>query len=251
MIINQKLDNTLKKSLKAINVSAKANRAFRFLYFYKDLKVEELAKKLNIARPNTYKILKELESLNLIKKVGKSKYITVSPRVLLEKIKEKKQKYEDVDQDISLNLPELLKQYKHNILPSRIKTFYGKKEYAEAMKHMFVGRNTEICFFGSLNDFITLATEEKYKKLVNQRIKQNIKLKTLILPSTNNDKAPKTSKKELREVKFLKNTPIFNSSFQVSIDSVLFWQPNIPMAILIEDRNIALMMKIIFDKLWE
>ena len=76
--------------------------------------IKKLAEILQISRPNVYKVIKGLEKYGLTKFSDKEKFsrnfIVEPPTIVLEKLREKREKLAEIDRNYTVNLPELLAQ---------------------------------------------------------------------------------------------------------------------------------------------
>ena len=216
--------------------------------------IKKLAEILQISRPNVYKVIEGLEKHGLTKFSDKEKFardfIVEPPTVLLEKLREKKEKLSEIDRNYTLNLPELLAMYNQGESDSKIKIYKGKSEYISIYKQSLEEEKNEILFFGSAGDFINFISWDMERQWMDTRIKKGIFVKVLSVPSDYTDKFILDDEKELRKTKILESRD-FSSSFMLFGKKVVFWQPEAPLAIVIQDQFIYEMMKVVFEKAWE
>jgi len=216
--------------------------------------IKKLAEILQISRPNVYKVIEGLEKYGLARFSNKEKFardfIVEPPTVLLEKLREKKEKLAEIDRNYTLNLPELLAMYNQGESDSKIKIYKGKSEYISIYKQSLEEENKEIMYFGSAKDFIKFVSWDVERKWIEDRIKKGIFIKVLSVPSDYTDKFILDDEKELRKTKILESRD-FSSSFMLFGKKVVFWQPEAPLAIVIQDQYIYEMMKVVFEKAWE
>jgi sugar-specific transcriptional regulator TrmB len=249
-----KIQKKLYKSLERMGISPRASDLYILIFQTGQTSITKLARELSIARPNVYKLITELKQEKLIidrEGQKKSGINIASPSILLRRIREKEAEYTKVAEQVSESMPELLAIYTQKAAPSKIKIFEGREQYIKAFDLIFEETISPMKFFGSAEDFITFTKWQGYKKLVKKRIKKKIQLQSLLLPSETAENMKLKAIEELREVRILKGLNIFETSFQVFNNKILFWQPKTPLAILIEDEYITKMMQSIFDKLWE
>jgi sugar-specific transcriptional regulator TrmB len=213
-----------------------------------------LAENLQISRPNVYKVIKNLENYGLAKFSDKEKFarnfIVEPPTVLLDKIRDKKRNLAEIDQNLTLNLPELLAIYQQGTSDSKIKIYKDKSTYINIFNQSLEEENKEILFFGSSKDFVQFVSWDVEKKWIEGRVKKGIYIKVLSVPSDFSDRLLENDEKELRKTKVLESKD-FSSSFMLFGNKVVFWQPKAPLAIVIQDQFIYEMMKVIFEKAWE
>ncbi len=243
----------LYEALGTLNISSRAIDLYVLVLQIGQVSVTELSHKLDMARPNVYKIIRELHKEGLIIESEKSKIsgpVVVSPSVLLKKVREKEQKYAKIGNVVSRQLPELLSIYAQGSAPSKIKVFEGREQYIKAFELIFEEVDSTMKFFGSAEDFVIFTQWHGYNKLVKKRIKKNIKLQSLLVESETAQNMKRRAMEELREVKIIKNCDVFSTSFQLFSKKILLWQPHTPAAILIEDEYITQMMQSMFDYIW-
>jgi sugar-specific transcriptional regulator TrmB len=250
----EKIHNVLYDALKILELSDRAIDLYITALSLGPMSVTELSKKLGVARPNVYKLIIELRDKKLVAESANSKKsgpMVVSPSVVLELVHKKENEYEKISKKVSSSLPELLSIYAQGASPSKIKVFEGRKQYIKAFDLIFKEAVSPMRFFGSADDFVVFTQWHGYNKLVKKRIRKNIQLQSLLLPSETAENMKKRATQELREVRVLKDVNPFDTSFQLFTKKILFWQPHTPLAILIEDEYITQMMQGIFDKLWK
>ena len=214
----------------------------------------DLARNLQISRPNVYKVIKSLEDQGLAKFSGKEKFsrdfVVEPPTTVLEKIRDKKRNLAEIDQDLVLNLPDLLAIYQQGTSDSKIKIYKDKTDYINIFKQSLEEEAREILFFGSSKDFIQFISWDVENRWIEDRVKKGIHIKVLSVPSDTSDKLIKSDAGELRQTRVLESKD-FSSSFMLFGNKVVFWQPKAPLAIVIQDQFIYEMMKVVFEKAWE
>lgn len=218
--------------------------------------ISEIAKNLQISRPNVYKIIKTLEKHGLAKFSEKGKFartfMVESPTLILEKIREKKELLGKIDYDIVNNLPNLLSLYQQGGKETKIKIFQGKEQYLKTHNQILEETGKQIEFFGSTEDyfnfFISLKIENTWMK---KRIKKGVFVRSLVLPSQDTKTLKSNDNQQLRETRILNTPNLFNTSFQLFANKMMIWQPKTPLAVLIEDEYIVTMFRSMFYMLWE
>ena len=241
-------------SLKEIGLTDHESSLYIFSLRIGPSSIKTLAENLQISRPNVYKVIKGLENHGLAKFSEKEKFsrdfMVEPPTVLLDKLREKRSALSEIDQNFTLNLPELLTMYNQGAGDSKIKIYKGKSEYVNIFKQSLQEENKEILFFGSSKDFVQFVSWDVEKKWIEDRVKKGIYIKVLSVPSDFSDRLLENDEKELRKTKVLESRD-FSSSFMLFGSKVVFWQPKAPLAIVIQDQFIYEMMKTIFEKAWE
>jgi len=217
--------------------------------------ITEISKYLHISRPNVYKLIQSLEKHGLVNPNTKQKYtrnfMVEPPTIILEKLREKKESVSIIDNNLVLELPNLLALYHQGEGSTKIKVLKGKEQYIKIFNQSVEEENSEIQFCGSTEDFINFVSWEIETEWIKKRVKKDILIKVLALPSETTNKLMESDLKEKRETRVLKSKSPFPSSFMIFSNKVVLWQPKAPLAVLIEDQFITQMMKSIFNCLWE
>jgi len=199
-------------------------------------------------------VIEGLEKYGLTRFSDKEKFardfIVEPPTILLEKLREKKEKLAEIDRNYTLNLPGLLAMYNQGESDSKIKIYKGKSEFLTIYKQSLEEENKEILYFGSSKDLIQFVSWDVEKQWIEDRVKKGIFIKVLSVPADLTDEFLKNDEKELRKTKILESRD-FSSSFMLFGKKVVFWQPEAPLAIVIQDQFIYEMMKVVFEKAWE
>ncbi|NTW30755.1 MAG: hypothetical protein HGA33_05735, partial [Candidatus Moranbacteria bacterium] len=85
---------------------------------------------------------------------------------------------------------------------------------------------------------------------IKKRLKRNISIKVLTVPGVIPDNLKSRDDREKRETRILKVANPFRSSFMLYANKMIIWQPEAPLAVLVEDIYIVRMMRELFDVLW-
>lgn len=247
--------NSLYTPLKELGLSDLEASAYMVSLKLGPTTISELAKNINIARPNVYKIIQELENRGLAKFSSEKKYsrnfVVEPPSVILDKFREKKKEFQQKESELVTAMPNLLANYQQGTLPTKIKIYQGKKDFQKIFFNILEETENKIWFCGSAQDFIGFISWADEKKWIKERIKRKLFINSLLLPSEDTQALRETDSQELRETRVLKGFFPFATSFQIFANKVIFWQPITPLALVIEDKYLVEMMESIVDKLWE
>lgn len=217
--------------------------------------IHNLAKELNIPRPNLYKIIQSLEIRGLAKFSSKKKYartfIVEPPNKILELLREKQKELDISDKNIVSLLPDLMAIYHQGETPTKIKVLQGEEQYKKAFDQVLEEAQTGGEFLGSTHDFINFLTWEKELAWQERRKKKNLHIKILTLPSETANELKRKDREQKRETRILQAKSPFSTSFQLFSNKVIIWQPKAPLALLIEDEYIVEMLRSLFYILWE
>lgn len=214
--------------------------------------VSEFAKRLGVSRPNVYKVILGLEKHGLAifsEKIGHKRTFSVeSPHVLIQRLREKREKLTRLDQDVFKVLPDLLALYQQGDRPTILKVFDTKETWIKAFFDTLSETSGEHLFFGNLERFLAMNPQEQ-ARWVEERTERGIRGRLLAFPGTDARQKQRNDASELRETRLLNLQP-FETSFQVFGKKAIVWQPLTPLAILIEDEYIVAMLKAIFEGFW-
>ncbi len=214
-----------------------------------------LADHLGMPRPNVYKVIAGLERKGLAvfsERPGYQKTFTVeSPSVVSEKLRLHRETVEKTTQDFLGELPGFIAQYRQGEMPAKIRIIQGERQFWNAYLQVFEEAKGELAFFGSIQDFFTFVTTERWSERISRRVSINLQVRALVLASAQAEEMKKKDKEELRETRIYRGKKPFNTSFHLFGNKVIFWQSKTPIALLIEDEYIVAMIQDMFEVLWE
>lgn len=214
-----------------------------------------LADHLGISRPNVYKIIKGLELHGLVRFSDRKKYartfMVESPTTVLEKLRQKKDRANELDYQFTSIMPDLISLYRQGETATKIKVLEGGEQFAKLYGMILEEAQGQTEFFGSLTSVIDSRSLDEQKEWGAKRARKGIWLRSLIFPDKKLESFRGINKKLMRELRFMKDIQPFPASFQIFANKVVIWQPKVPLAILIEDENLVQMFKNIFETFWE
>ncbi len=217
--------------------------------------IASLAEHLKMSKPNIYKVIRGLETCGLAafseKKGYVKRFMVESPTVVVELIRKFREKVENTDRNLMSALPDLLVQYKQGELPTKATVLQGKRQLMSAFARVYEEARGEVVFFGSGEDFLKFLTPEIGDLRIEQRIAHKLPVRVLVLPSEHgNDRVLRDQEKEMREVRIARDFIPFTTSFHLFADKILLWQPQAPLALLIEDEYVITMFHSMFEWMW-
>lgn len=219
------------------------------------LSIAKLSERMNIARPNVYKIIKGLEKHGLAKYLDNKKYsklfLVDSPSKIKEILNKKRKKIEFVDQNLSSIIPDVLNIYKQGNLPTKVKIISEREEMLIAFKNVFEEAKNEIKFLGSSMDLNLFVSYSLLSTQVKKRIKRKVNTKLLVFEDEDAGRLKNKDKEELRETRYLNGTHAFETGFYLYANKILLLQPKTILAVLIEDEYFVKMFNSIYDVLWK
>lgn len=216
--------------------------------------IAKLATALSMARPNVYKVIEELEMHGLAKFSQRKKFshtfVVEPPTVLLEKIHQKREKVSQLGHTLRSAMPDMLALYSQGDLPTKVRILEGEDQFVKTFFQILDEEKVVSRFFGSAKDFIGFISWAEERRWIAKRLKRNIRIDALLLPSEDADKLKSSDKQELRETRIVNGMQPFVTSFQLFANKVILWQPKAPIAVLVEDEYIVAMLTSVFDYLW-
>ena len=255
MLSQQEVKNSLYMALKELGLSDNEINLYSLSLALGPAPIAEISKSLNVPRPNVYKLIEALEKYGLAKfqqhKYRKKTFMVEPPTVLTELLRKKKQDLSRLDSQLVSMLPDLLALYRQGELPSSIKVLEGRDQFLKAWNETLNESDGGQEFLGSTKDFINFISWEHEQSWIQERVKRNIFIRVLSIPSETSQALGSKDKQELRETRVLKSHKPFDAAFQLFGNKVIIWQPNAPLGILIADEYIVKMLRIIFDTLWD
>ena len=252
---NLEVTKKLYTSLKRLNLSIQEIDLYIASLTIGPTTIESLAKKINVSRPNVYKVIAKLERNGLAEFSTRKKYartfVVAPPTKALELLREKEKQFEDADKNLVSTMPDLMAHFHQGETPTKIKVLHGEEQYLKIFDQILEEATDGGEFFGSTKDFIGFITWEKETRWIKKRMEKGFYIKILTLPSETADQLQKTDSEQMRETRILNMQRPFEASFQLFGNKAIFWQPKAPLALLIEDEYIVKILKSVFYTLWE
>lgn len=217
-------------------------------------RISDIAKHLGISRPNVYKVIRSLEKHALVRYSEKDKYsrsfMVEPPSLVLEALRKRKSRLSKIDEGLVLEMPDLLATYHQGEGSTKIKVLKGKEQYIKIFNQSVEEEDKEIQFCGSSGDFIDFISWDVENDWIKKRLKRNISIKVLTVPGAIPENLISRDDREKRETRILPVANPFRSSFMLYANKMIIWQPEAPLAVLVEDIYIVRMMRELFDALW-
>jgi sugar-specific transcriptional regulator TrmB len=255
LLTKPQMNSSLDKALRELGLSPQERSLYHLSLQTGPASIVRLSKLLGVARPNAYKLVAGLQNKGLARFAGKTAYTkqfsVESPSVVGQLIRHKRDAVDALDQDLTSALPDLLSRYKQGMLPTKIQTITGHKNFLDAYVQVFEEANSTIAFFGSTTDFLALVSPQLGAKRIRRRVTRGIKVQLLGLPSRDVEEFKKRDAQELRETRTLKGAAPFKTSFYLYANKVLLWQPAGELAVRIEDQYFVAMFRSMFNWMWE
>ncbi len=244
------MQNKKQKLMDVMGFSDKKARVYLALLESGEAQVTYLARKCGLKRTTIYNILPELKDEGLIKTTkqnGRTLYYVEDTRDL-ERVIETKSK----------NLKELLPELKkvQNILSIRPKILLYEGEggmrqlYQEVIDSVSPGE--KILTYIGLENFDDFISAEVLSDYINQRISKKIVNRVITNDDKKSEKFLDSSLKELREIKIIKGSKdVFSSDMKIFGNKIalISYKENF-FAVIIESKEISLMLKNMFGMVW-
>lgn len=255
MLSQAEIKQVLYNSLKELGLTEHEINLYVLSLSVGPVPIAKLAEQLGITRPNVYKVIEGLEEHELAhfsERKGYAKtFMVESPTVVTELVRKKREHLGQIDRNVTQAMPDLLALYRQGELPSSIRVIEDKEQFITLFDQIVDEAQGESQFCGSAHDFIGFISWAKEREWIARRIKKNVKIKALLLPSGDAETLKSTDSKELRETRILQGIVPFVTSFQLFANKVIIWQPKAPLAIVVADEYIVQMLKSLFNVLWE
>ncbi|MBD3300509.1 MAG: HTH domain-containing protein [Candidatus Moranbacteria bacterium] len=220
----------------------------------RELKASEIAKQINRPRTVIYRDLDKLTQKKLlVKNQSKGKITTykiIHPEKIVDYYEKKEEELKREKKNYLKNLPDIISAYSLASPRPKIKYFEDREGFKKILWDTLETKNEILTFSDSQvirKHYALVKINNEYKK---ERIKRKIK-KRIIVP-----KGAKKYFKKLNEFTKIKALDedffAFNSSVQIYDGKVSFQsiEKGKAIGVLIEDKNIFRMMKLLFEVTW-
>lgn len=218
------------------------------------MSISKLATILGLPRPNLYKIIDGLVQKGLVDPRSRARYTKTfsvePPHVISELLKRKRDEQSSIDRNFIERLPAYMSAFRQGDAPLKVKVLVGRKDFEDLYTQMYEEVEQEARFCGSLRGFVKAFGQDFFDQTVSKRLKKNIKGKALILESDRGYFPDEKHRADRREVRYLDGVDEFTPSFHVFSNKIVFWQPVVPMAVLIEDEYLVKMMSSLYEGMW-
>lgn len=233
------------KELKELNLEDNEIKVYLACLYLGSSKVNAISKKAELIRTTTYGVLKSLIEKGLASTIIKNNityFQATKPQKLLGILDEKKKKINSI-------LPQLKKI--QEIVPNKhkVELFEGKEGLKTIFNDFVANPNQEIKiigFFSKWLDFFGTWTDIYYRK------KKENKIKSLVLVDEKERAYTKDNRIANSEIRYIKDLDIDSECFiyQDKVALVSFEKDNLK-GVLIQDKEIAKMQNLLFEKLWK
>jgi len=243
----------MRQILKQLNFSNKETDVYLAALKLGEGSITKLAKKANIKRPTAYVVLERLKEIGLIslsKKKGKQIFITENPEKLLKAVEEEKEKIIEKEEKIKEALPKFKALRKKDTTVPLIKYYEGKEGVWNIIEDLVESKEENwIIATGKIYDVLGL--KQFLKRITQRRRQSGVKLNIIADQHSENIKAYKANE-YFREYHFLPETINLNSAVYIYDNKVALIFFKDPLSgIIIENKELFLVFKFMFDSLWK
>lgn len=208
----------------------------------------------NIERTSTYRLLEELNEIGLTDKIIDGSRISYTP-IPPDKLKIILKEREAILNSI---LPTLSEIQNTTSPTSQIRFYTNKRAVKEAIMQSAYTKEKVCRDFASIQNLLELVGLRFCEKYVDRRVENGVKLLALRhrVSKKETDNTPwylsPENDRALREVRYLSKEIDFESYIKIFGDTILMIPSGIePVAVSIENKELAHAMKIMFDLVWE
>lgn len=225
-------------------LAAEELHIYKTLLKLKQATVLELSKTTAINRTTLYRVLDSLIEKGLVAKIHikrKHYFMAERPKRLLEFSRAQEAKVRDL-------LPELLAIDEEASERPKIKFFEGKEGIRVLFDHLLEGREEILSFTYPDNTFGSVPFMQDF---VSRRIKLKVPTRLIAQDSAFARSRKARGPEDLRQVKLVKHLPLEAAYFIAGNKVVMFSLKSWHVGVLIENRQIAQGLRMIFEAFWQ
>ena len=244
----------MRQILKKLNFSSKEIDVYLAVLKLGSASVTELARRAEIKRPTTYVVLEKLKELGLVslsRKKGKQIFTAESPEKLFKLLEEEKEILLSKEKELKDSLPKLKALTKKDTTVPIVRYYKGKEGVWNIINDLMSSQyDARMITSGKAFDILG---KKRIEKDVLQKRKQ-LGTKSYIISDHDSHQIDTYRKKELlfREFRFLPETIDLNSLVYIYEDKVaLIFLKSFLTGIVIENKELFLVFKFMFDSLWK
>ncbi len=245
----------IQKALNEIGLNEKEAEVYLALLRHASLKPSVIARRTTLSRPTVYDILQSLQKKGLVyttKNKTTQTFTARDPRFISQNIDREVADFtaeaEKKKQRLTETMPELLNLAKNALQLPRVTYFEGEKGIEEALYATLATKDI-IRAYANIES-ITSSMGERFSRYLVQRVKRGIQARAIAPDTKEWRQRIKESKKELRDVRFMKEGSFFSPEINIYGDHVLMISWKEHFAVLITSKDFAQTQKIIYDELW-
>lgn len=241
------------KSLIEFGLSEKEAKVYLALLELEVATVSEIAKTANINRSSTYVVLASLKKKGLVstsedKKV--QRYVAVSPEMLLYEAQNRAKKAEDIKEEINSIVPELKALHKDTKQRPKVKVFEGKQGLINTFEDT-LNNKEKIMRVSSSVEGVFKVLPDYFPDYVKRRVGLGIKMYGIHPNSEMVQNLIKNSPKLDKPILIPPKKYRFPADIAIYDNKIGYMSTKEELAIIIESKEMADVMKSIFDLAYE
>lgn len=246
------MDKNVIEKLRQFGFSESEAKVYLAVLALEKSTVDAIARKVNINRTSCYSILERLKEQGIasqVKKGGKSVFKAAAPEKLLEILDEKRQSIETI-------LPELSSSFEIYGNKPEVR-FYEGKEGLKTVLNVIIRETKEVLIYGD-GDSFKKAIPGWTSEYSRRRVEKNMPARIILKASESAIASAKRNRRDAGDKNRLNNIRVIpealvadNSGFDVFADKVVIYTfAKKPLAVVVSDKIISKMMKLVFESLW-
>lgn len=245
------------KALKQIGLKEKEIRVYLIVLEKGSLSAQVIAGETGIKRTTVYLVLEKLKKIGLVGEVldkNKKAFFAEKPEKLLKIIQEKKKEMEKEEERVKSFLPQLEKILKNKNIASNeeIRHYQGIEGIWNIVENYLKSRQDLYIFFpGKTYEHLGLS---RILSDVTKKRRQIGKNKAYIITDyhTQNKKFFREEDTDFREIRFLPEISRFDSGILIFDQKIALVSLQKPYSsVLIKNKEIYLLVKFMFDIIWQ
>ena len=249
-----KVSESLYKTLLAVGATKEEARFYVCSINMGPSTLSSLARAMSWSRPKLYSIIRGLEKQGLLDVDNRKPYAHAfsvgSPMVLLELIQKKNSEAESLTNEMVDLLPALNSRLAACEKDLPLRYARGVDGVREFFRELYQSARGDLMFLGSMYNLITLLTPSSFIAMQKLRTSKNVYVKTLVTSKFDLLRLRKIRADGYRECRVLKNIEMFDASLHVSGEKIYIWDTKKPSAVIFKNREVAALIKSIFNRLW-
>lgn len=243
--------NNLLPILKSIGLSENQAKIYLAGLELGPASILDIARVSGVKRTTIYSVMEELldhDYFTTLKKAGKKQYLAIDPDSLKHLIAER-------HETLTHNLPELRALYSLSPVKPKVVFYEGVENLKRIMEepiHLLPKGQLYYRINSGQQEMIKAVGADWWKELSEKRIKKHLPIK--VIADRIAEPIPElveAGPKALREIRFLPKEIHIPVREQIYGDRVAIIDLATPMALVIEDKNVAELHRVFFESLWE
>ncbi len=239
------------KELQEIGLSEKEAKVYLAALEIGRATADQLAKHAKIKRPTTYVQLEGLMHMGLMstyEEDHKTYFAPESPELLRRLLAKQREGIESKEKDLSSLLPELLRQFESAGERPVVRFFPGKEGITTVREEVLTAKGKMVRVLLSSDNMTKIYSEPEIDAYTDRRVALGLSTRALYTERNFFSKTPRNANSERRFLSDMDLTidlRIFDDKLAIfSVEGTLF-------ALVIQSKQIAASMIMVFDFLWE